>query len=243
MDRQLAVITGTHKGVGASLSGRLIAEGWRVVGVDRRPCDDPDREETRYVCDLNDLPAFEDTLHEIAERHGTPDLAVSNAGALIEHDFDACSRNAIAAAITTNLVAPIVFARAFGQRMENNGLIIFISSISATKGSEAYPVYASAKSGLHALTVSLAKRYGPRGVRVLAIEPGSIEGTGLNDETWSAMKPVERAVLMMQLKRRIPNRRLITPGDIATWVSFLAGSDSAANGSVIRIDGGELWKL
>src|SRR6476646_10028275 len=74
--RRIAVVTGASSGIGAALVRRLQAEGWLVVGLQRRPSKTDEYEE----CDVADRESVEAAAQRVLGRHPRVDLAVCNAG-------------------------------------------------------------------------------------------------------------------------------------------------------------------
>ena len=80
---RVAVVTGASSGIGAELVRTLRAQGWRTVGVSRRPSEADEHEE----CDVADRAAVEALAARVLERHPRIDLLVNNAGFTARHDF------------------------------------------------------------------------------------------------------------------------------------------------------------
>ena len=112
-----------------------------------------------------------------------------------------------------------------------SGSIVLTASDSARVGGVASgPAYAASKGGVIALTRSLARALGPKGVRVNAINPGVVEST--MTRSW----PRE---LLSETAKRTPLGRIGQPGDIADVACFLA-SDAARfmTGEIVEVNGG-----
>ena len=126
-----------------------------------------------------------------------------------------------------------MLAKAVAERMTSasGGSIVLTASDSARVGGVAGgPAYASSKGGVIALTRSLARALGPKGIRVNAINPGVVESP--MTETWPRS-------LMEQTVARTPLGRIAVPEDIARVACFLA-SDAAGfmTGEVLEVNGG-----
>ena len=112
------------------------------------------------------------------------------------------------------------------------GRVINISSVAAHIPSTMQPAYGASKAGLIALTKTVAKEYGNRGVTCNAVLPGLI-GTPL------ALSMPE--ALRNEFAQQVPSRRLGEPVDIAAVVAFLASpAASYVNAVEIPVDGGWL---
>jgi NAD(P)-dependent dehydrogenase (short-subunit alcohol dehydrogenase family) len=145
-----------------------------------------------------------------------------------------------------NLLGPVWTTAAalplLGKAPGRSASIVNVGSIVGPAGSPRHPAYAASKAGLLSLTVSLAKELAPRGIRVNAVCPGSVGGTGLFRETLGGRTPsVEDYALLMA---GIPLRRLASPRDVAKAIVFLLSADAAhITGTTLTVDGGEGWRL
>jgi D-xylose 1-dehydrogenase len=116
--------------------------------------------------------------------------------------------------------------------MKEGGSIINFSSINALTGPPQMPGYVAAKAALLGLTKSLAREYGPAGVRVNAILPGWVV-TERQLRLW--LTPEAEAEWM----KDTPLKRRIQPDDVARLALFLASAESAMiTGQHFVIDGG-----
>jgi 3-oxoacyl-[acyl-carrier protein] reductase len=113
------------------------------------------------------------------------------------------------------------------------GSVINISSVVSTFGVPGGSVYSATKGAVDALTRSLAKELGPKGIRVNAINPGMVETEG----THSA--GIEGSDFQAATKAATPLGRLGQPQDIAGAAVFLASADSSwITSETFRISGG-----
>lgn len=110
------------------------------------------------------------------------------------------------------------------------GVIVNISSVTATRASRGQSVYAGTKGYMESFTRALAAEYSPRGLCVNCVAPGAIEAGSLKALLASAGKEVKEAVAL---------GRLGTPEDVAQAVAFLCGpGGSFITGQTLRVDGG-----
>jgi 3-oxoacyl-[acyl-carrier protein] reductase len=113
------------------------------------------------------------------------------------------------------------------------GSIINISSVVSTLGVPAAAVYSGTKGAVDAITRSLAKELGPRGIRVNAINPGMVETEGVR------AAGIAESDMRKQVEAQTPLGRIGQPRDIATAALFFASSDSAwLTGETLTIAGG-----
>lgn len=122
------------------------------------------------------------------------------------------------------------------------GRIIHIGSISAQVGAPFNAIYASSKAGVAGLVRSLALEIAAAGVTVNAVQPGYVK-TKLFQQTQGARAKVKGITLEEQeqdLIKDTPTRRLVTPEDVASLVTYLASDESRSiTGQTLNIDGGK----
>lgn len=131
-----------------------------------------------------------------------------------------------------NLRSAFILSREIVKLMRplGRGSILFISSIQAASGASCEAAYAASKSGLITLGKSLAREWGPSGIRVNCLAPGVIDAGMM-----ASFSPEEKESLRMDT----PLGRLGNAGDVAKAALFL--SSEAADfitGQVLGVDGG-----
>jgi 3-oxoacyl-[acyl-carrier protein] reductase len=113
------------------------------------------------------------------------------------------------------------------------GSIINISSVVSTLGVPSAAVYSGTKGAVDAITRSLARELGPRGIRVNAINPGMVETEGVH------AAGIAESDMRKQVEAQTPLGRIGQPQDIATAAVFFASSDSAwITGETLTVAGG-----
>jgi NAD(P)-dependent dehydrogenase (short-subunit alcohol dehydrogenase family) len=246
--RQVTIVTGAGRGIGAATALQLARSGHDVVvnyHRDREAAESVVREATaagsRAVAVQADVCLEPDVerLFAVAQRElGAVTGLVNNAG-LTAHIGDLADTpvDTIRQVIDVNLLGVILCARQAAQVMSSRrggagGAIVNLSSAAATLGSpHEYVHYAAAKAGVDALTVGLAKELAGDGIRVNAVAPGIVR-TGIHAAAGDAAR-VDR------LASRIPMGRAGEPREIAPAIGWLL-SDAACyvTGTVIRVAGG-----
>jgi len=187
------------------------------------------REGVEAVADLLDLKAMPSLVEQTVQRFGRLDALVNNASS-----FYASPIGEITAAVWddlmgTNLRAPLFLAQAAAPALrKSQGAIVNIADIHADRPLKNYVVYSVAKSGLVALTRSLARELAPE-VRVNAVAPGPILWP--DDASFDEVSR-QRIISHTLLKREG------TPDDIARTVHFLLAEATYMTGETINVDGG-----
>jgi len=188
------------------------------------------------ACHVGDWSACDALIEGVYSRFGKVDVLVNNAGMSPLYDsLDQISEALYDKVLEVNLRGPFRLSSAIGQRMVDGdgGSIINVSSIAAVQPNPIELPYAMAKAGLNALTVGLARAYGPK-VRSNCIMPGPF----LTDisKAWDLDAFEKRA------KENIPLQRGGEAHEIVGAAVYLASDASSyTTGSIIKIDGGTAW--
>lgn len=239
----VALVTGSSKGLGASIIEKLASRGCNVVINYLNSEEEAKKLQLKVVSLYNvealiikaDVSKEEDVLYmveTIIKHFGKIDILVNNAGIAMDNDFMEKTADEFSKVINVNLLGTFLMSKYVGKHMLENrcGKIINISS---TNGIDTnYPLamdYDASKAGIISLTHNYAKALAPY-VNVNAIAPGWI-----NTEPVMQMEESFR----LQEQEKILFKRFAEPMEIAKVVAFLASSDASyVNNAVIRVDGG-----
>jgi NAD(P)-dependent dehydrogenase (short-subunit alcohol dehydrogenase family) len=242
LEGRVAVVTGSSAGIGLAVALRLSELGASIVVNSRsedRARAAAERLRGRPVqvvaADVTDADDCERLITSAIDTFGGLDILVNNAGVPLAGASTEISPDAWRATLETNLTGPFLCAQSAARHMlkHERGVIVNVSSIWGHLGLPERAGYCATKHGLIGLTKVLASEWGPRGVRVLSVDPGYVETDfviGLKESG-----RIDEANVL----RRTPLRRMAQPHEVADLIGYLV-SDRASyvNGSNIVIDGG-----
>jgi len=239
-----ALVTGSSRGLGRAIAGRLHAEGCRVALNARSPdgLGVVAGELAGSVVVAGDMSQPDDAMRVVAESVaalGKLDILVCNVGSGRsvppgEESYTEWQRVfALNLWSTTNTVEA-----ARKQLEEQRGAIVCISSICGLEVIPGAPVtYSAAKTALHAYVRGIARPLGRHGVRINAVAPGNIL---FDDSVWARRLDADRAEVESMLGREVSLRKLGSPEDVASIVAYLVSPRAAfATGQVWTLDGGQ----
>jgi meso-butanediol dehydrogenase / (S,S)-butanediol dehydrogenase / diacetyl reductase len=249
LDGQVAVVTGAGTGIGAAVAHRFVAEGARVVLVGRRegPLGDVAAALGERALAVRADAAADAAMAEVAgaatERFGGIDVLVANAGGHGVGTAADIPDEAWEQSWRANVTTCLVSARAcLPQLVARRGCVVVVSSIAGLAAAPDSVGYVSAKHGLIGLARSMARDFGPRGVRVNTVCPGWVR-TPMADEEMDTLATLrglaDREAAYKLATAQVPLRRPAEPAEVAAVVAFLASEHaSAVTGAVLTVDGG-----
>jgi 3-oxoacyl-[acyl-carrier protein] reductase len=242
---RVVLVTGGAGGIGGEVAIQAAAAGAAIAIADRATNEAAgsvvDQIRARgsvveaFAGDLADAADAQRVVTAVEGRFGRIDGLVNCAAIMGHGDFLDLDLAAWEEMLRVDVLLVIHVCRAVlpGMLDRGSGAIVNFASRLAETGSAEAPHYAAAKAAVVSLTRSLAQTYGPRGVRVNAVAPGTTN-TNMGRDVIDSPAGRERA-------SRIPLRRFVTPAEVASTVVFLL-SDAASGivGQTIQVNGGEL---
>lgn len=241
------LITGGGTGLGAAMGRRYVELGAELVICGRRAeildkaaatlRDEFHANIKTIPCDIRDPDAV-DAMMETIWADGPLDILVNNAAATFIARTETLSTRAADAVLGVTLHGALYCTMAAGKRWINGntkGVVLSILSTSTRTGRAFTVPSAIAKSGILAMTRSLAVEWGPKGIRLVAIAPGPFPTPGATANLHSAERQNSHGPAHMN-----PLGRVGEPAELANLAAYLV-SDFASyiNGEMVSIDGGQ----
>ncbi len=250
IDKPIAFVTGSTRGIGKSCAEILAESGYHVIVSSSKEVFDVeeilkdfDSEKYTYVkCDISDPESREKAFGFIEEKFGRLDLLVNNAGVACRERLDILETTAesVERLININLKGTFFMCQKaanymvskLGRTNDYRPRIINISSISAYTSSVSRGEYCISKAGISMVTKLFADRLAEYSIPVFEVRPGII----MTDMT-ECVK--EKYIKMIEEDGITPVRRMGTPEDVAKCVKAAAsGLLDFGTGTVINADGG-----
>ena len=240
-----ALVTGSHRGLGAAIAVALAEAGANVGCHGRDPDPGPTCGEilaagrkTFYLSgDLAEPRVPAALIEKTIAEFGSIDILVNNAGVIRRTPAVEYPQEFWDELIAVNLTAVFRLSQLAGRHMlarGKGGKILNISSLLAFQGGILVPAYAAAKGGVAQLTKALANEWASKGINVNSIAPGYMA----TDNTEMLRNDPARS---RQILDRIPAGRWGAPHDITGAAIFLCSSASDyVHGHVLAVDGGWL---
>jgi 2-hydroxycyclohexanecarboxyl-CoA dehydrogenase len=249
---KVVVVTGGANNIGRGIVDAFGAEGARVVVAD---VDDSGARAAASAAggmavrtDVTDPDSVAKGISSAVAAYGGVDVLVNCAGGTVDRLFIEKQRAEWEREIAINQWGFINCTRAVLDHFTDRGAgaVVSISSDAGRVGEFREVVYAGAKAAIIAMSKSLAKEFGPKGIRFNVVCPGFVPGTrggggefGSGSMWQGAQGEIFPEETLEKVKRLYPLRRLGTPEDIAAAVVFLA-SDRASwiTGQTLSVSGG-----
>ncbi len=242
-DAPLALVTGGAQGIGLASAKALQADGYQVILADingeavQHAAEELGGGTVGLTCDMGDAEAVLALFDSIEASHGPVTALLNNAGIANPADFLDYTLEDFERVIGVNLTGVFVATQRAARGMVDRGLtgaIVNMSSINAHLAIPAIPAYCASKGGVAQLTKAAALALAPKGIRVNAVGPGSID-TAMMAAVNADPAAFDRAM------SRTPLGRPGTAQEIADVVAFLISEKASyITGETIYVDGGRM---
>ncbi len=240
LDGKRVVVTGGASGIGAATASRFLAEGAKVLVLDRDP--ESGKRISQELpglsgvleCDVSDIVQVRSSVERAVQTMGGIDILINNAGISIRHDFLDITPDEWGRVLSVNLTGVFYVAQTVARHMVEGGGGVILNTAS-TNGIMGYPNYSdynASKAGVIELTRSMALELAPK-IRVNAVAPGYV------------LTPMQRAEytdeMLEEVNGKIPLKRHAQPEEIAAMFAFLSSDEARyLTGQVYIVDGGEI---
>lgn len=249
---KVVIVTGGSKGIGLACARAFLIEGGRVAIVSRnqanldaalRDLAVPTDRLIAVSCDLIGRSAANAMVAEVEQRLGPVEVLINSAGAARRYLPEELSAEAWHAAMDAKYFTYIQAMDAVLPAMAKRGMGAVVNII-GMGGKVATPIHlpgGAANSALMLATVGLATVYGPKGVRINAINPGATMTERVQESLKLEAKTegLSEDEVLARRQAKVPLKRFAAPEDIANLTLFLA-SDKASyvTGAIVPMDGG-----
>lgn len=247
MTARVALVTGAAAGIGAACAKRLARDGHAVgvLDLDAARCADAVAEieaaggkAIALGADVSNREQVFAAVAQLRAAFGPVTILVNNAGVTDFTPFAELSDERWDFIYAVNVRGPMLCAKAVLPDMTAAkwGRIVNISSSGAQTGATNMIAYSSSKGAVVTMTRSMAQEFGPLGITVNNIPPGSVMGTIMSEANRERFQ-VPAEVLLQS----IPVRRLGEPEDIANACGWLCLEESGyVTGQTIGVNGGRV---
>ena len=233
-----ALVTGASGGIGGEIARALhkagavvTLSGTRIAPLEALAAELGERAHVA-TCDLSDAASVEALPKLAAEKMGSVDVLVNNAGITRDNLFMRMSDDEWQSVIDVNLTSTFRLCRGVlrGMMKARWGRIVNISSVVGATGNPGQGNYAASKAGMVGMSKSLAAEVASRGITVNCVAPGFIT-TAMTDK----LNDEQKARILTQ----VPAGRMGDAGEIAAAVLYLSSPEAGyVTGTTLHVNGG-----
>jgi 3-oxoacyl-[acyl-carrier protein] reductase len=238
--QQVALVSGSTKGIGKAIAEQLVLDGYIVVQNSRSSLQEGELVgQTHIRADVTNPNECKELIEKIIQTYGQLNLLVCNVGSGKSLGTSVGPEESWDHFLNINLNSTTYLANsALEALITTKGNVVAISSICGEDPTIEAPVgYTTAKAGLEMFMKTMAARNGKLGVRFNVVSPGNVLFEG---SVWEQKLNSNRLEVNSYLDQRVPLGKFIEPLDIARAVSFLAGSSGRnITGVILPVDGGQ----
>jgi NAD(P)-dependent dehydrogenase (short-subunit alcohol dehydrogenase family) len=243
---KVALVTGSSRGIGASIARLLAAHGAQVIVSSRKQeaCEaivaqiqSEGGKAEAIACHIGEMESIAALFSQIRDRHGRLDILVNNAaanpyfGPILDTSLEAFQKT-----VDVNIRGYFFASVEAGRLMKEKGggAIVNVASINAENPGMYQGIYSVTKAAIVSMTKSFAKECAAFNIRVNALLPGATD-------TKFAATLVKNEKILNQLMPHVPMQRVAQPDEMAGAVLYLVSpAASYTTGSCLTVDGGFL---
>lgn len=241
---RVAIVTGGTRGIGRAIAEGFVAAGARVVVASRKPeaCAETEAhlvamggEALGVPTHLGEIGSLRPLVERSVERFGRLDIVVNNAANALRQDLGRFTPDAWEKSYAVNLRGPVFLVQEALPQLEKSpcAAVLNVISAGAFLASPFQAIYGGAKAALLHFTRSMAAEFAPRGIRVNALAPGTVDTDMVRNNSPEMQKLMAAASAM---------KRAASPDEMVGPALFLV-SDAASfvTGQVVIADGGLVY--
>jgi NAD(P)-dependent dehydrogenase (short-subunit alcohol dehydrogenase family) len=238
---RVAIVTGGTRGIGLAIAEGLLAAGAKVAVASRKAeaCASAEQHLTALEGDaigvpthMGDIDAVNALVDRTVGEFGRLDIVVNNAANALSLPLGHLTAEAWDKSLGTNLRGPVFLVERALPHLEatGNGAILNVISAGAFLFSGQTAMYSAAKAGLMAMTRSMAAVFAPKGIRVNALAPGTVDTDMVRANPPERVESMKNAALM---------KRVAHPDEMVGPALLLCSdAGSFITGQVVIADGG-----
>ncbi len=238
---RVAIVTGGTRGIGRAIAEGFVAAGARVVVASRKADACAETEAhlrsmggevlgvATHMGELGDIAAL---VQRTVDAFGTVDIVVNNAANALAQPIGEFTPEAWQKSFDVNLRGPVFLVQCALPHLERSehAAVVNVISAGAFLFSANVAMYAAAKAALMSFTRSFAADLAPRGIRVNALAPGTVDTDMVRENTPEMQRAMASASFL---------RRAAHPDEMVGPALYLASDASSfMTGQVLLVDGG-----
>jgi NAD(P)-dependent dehydrogenase (short-subunit alcohol dehydrogenase family) len=238
---RVAIVTGGTRGIGLAIAEGLLASGAAVAVASRKPdaCGSTEDhlrsmggEAIGVPTHMGDLDAINALVDRTVTEFGRLDIVVNNAANALTLPFGELTAEGWEKSLGTNLRGPVFLVERALPHLEasGNAAVLNVISAGAFLFSPYTAMYAAAKAGMMAMTRSMAAVFAPKGIRVNALAPGTVDTDMVRNNTPEKIEAMTKASFM---QRAADADEMVGPA-----LLLCSDAGSFMTGQVVIVDGG-----